>query len=383
MSQPVQTILVLGAYGFFGTRICTALAKNPRIRLILAGRDQAKATALAYQLGLNANHARALDATRTDLALQLRKLGVNTVIHTAGPFQGQGYAVARAAIKAGCNYFDLADGRAFVSGITKLDAEARAAGVSIISGVSSLPALTSAIVDKYRGEFKRLDSIRIGITSGAFIPGLATIRSVLGYCGKPFRTLENGAWVDVHGWLDTQQHEFSKSVGVRRISRCDIPDLDLLPQRYPGVKTVSFHAGFASATGHKVVEWLAMLVRDRRLKSAQPFARILFTLGRWMQPLFSDRGAMFVKLEGLHDNGARYAHTWNIVARENHGPNIPCAAAIALANKIAAGGKLPAGAMPCMGLLSVEELMTPLKEFSIREYPPFGPGGVELGKLET
>ena len=156
--------------------------------------------------------------------------------------------MARAAIKAGCNYFDLADGRAFVGGITKLDAEARAAGVSVISGVSSLPALTSAVVDKYRGEFKRLDAIRIGITSGAVIPGLATIRSVLGYCGKPFRTLENGAWIDVHGWLDTQEHEFSKSVGVRRISRCDVPDLDLLPQRYPGVKTVSFHAGFASST---------------------------------------------------------------------------------------------------------------------------------------
>jgi len=66
------------------------------------------------------------------------------------------------------------------------------------------------------------------------------------------------------------------------------------------------------------------------------------------------------------------------VARENHGPNIPCAAAIALANKMAAGGKVPAGAMPCMGLLSVEELMTPLKGLSIREYPPLGPGGSDL-----
>lgn len=383
MANPTHTVLVLGAYGFFGSRICTALAKNPRIRLILAGRDLTKATAAAYQVGLSANHARALDATNTDLALQLRKLGVNTVIHTAGPFQGQGYAVARAAIKAGCNYLDLADGRAFVGGITKLDAEARAAGVSIISGASTLPALTSAVVDKYRGEFKRLDIIRIGITSGALLPGLATIRSVLGYCGKPFRTLENGAWIDVHGWLDTQEYEFSKSVGIRRIGRCDVPDLDLLPQRYPGVKTVSFHAGFGSTTAHKVVEGLASLVKSRRLKSALPFARILYTLGRWMQPVFSDRGAMFVKLEGLHDNGARYSHTWNIVARENHGPNIPCAAAIALANKIAAGGKVPAGAMPCMGLLSVEELMAPLKGLSIREFPPFGPGGVELGKLET
>jgi saccharopine dehydrogenase-like NADP-dependent oxidoreductase len=383
MATPTQTVLVLGAYGFFGSRICAALAKNPRIRLILAGRDHTKATAAAYQIGLNANHARALDATHPELALQLRKLGVNTVIHTAGPFQGQGYAVARAAIKAGCNYLDLADGRAFVGGITRLDAEARAAGVSIVSGVSTLPAITSAVVDKYRGEFKRLDIIRIGITSGGVIPGLATIRAILGYCGKPFRTLENGTWVDVHGWLDTQEHEFSKSVGVRRIGRCDVPDLDLLPQRYPGVRTVSFHAGFASTTAHKVVEGLARLVKDQRLKSALPFARVLYTLGRWLQPVFSDRGAMFVKLEGLHDNGARYSHTWNIVARENHGPNVPCAAAIALANKIAAGGKIPAGAMPCMGLLSVEELMTPLKGFSIREYPPFGPGGVELGKLET
>jgi saccharopine dehydrogenase-like NADP-dependent oxidoreductase len=383
MSQPIQKILVLGAYGFFGSRICAALAKNPRIHLILAGRDLAKATAAAYQLGLSANHAREVDSTRPDLAQLLRKLGINIVIHTAGPFQGQGYEVARAAIKAGCHYLDLADGRAFVSGITRLDTEARTASVSVISGASSLPALTSAVVDKYRGEFKRLDSIRIGITSGAVIPGIATLRAVLGYCGKPFRTLENGAWIDVHGWLDTQQHEFSKSVGVRRISRCDVPDLDLLPQRYPGVKTVSFHAGFASNTAHQFVEQLAMLVKSRRLKSALPFARPLCTLGRWLQPLFSDRGAMFVKLEGLHDNGARYAHTWNIVARENHGPQIPCAVSIALANKIAAGGKLPAGAMPCMGLLTVDELMTPLKGFSIREFPPFGPGGVELGKLET
>jgi hypothetical protein len=32
-----------------------------------------------------------------------------------------------------------------------------------------------------------------------------------------------------------------------------------------------------------------------------------------------------------------------------------------------------------MGLLTVEDLMAPLKEFSIREFPPLGPGGIELG----
>ena len=376
----MQRILVLGAYGFFGSRICAALAKNPRIQLILAGRDLRKATAAAYQLGLSADHARAVDVTHPQLALQLRKLGITTLIHTAGPFQQQGYEVARAAINAGCHYLDLADGRAFVTGITRLDAEARAAGVSVVSGVSSLPALSCAVVDRYRGEFSRLDAIRIGITSGAVIPGVATLRAVLGYCGKRFRTLENGAWIDVYGWLDTREHEFPKTVGVRRIGRCDVPDLDLLPKRFAGVKTVSFHAGFASSTAHRWVERLASLVKQGTLKSAVPFARPLYMLGRWMEPLFSDRGAMFVRIEGLHHaNGAPHALTWNLVARENHGPNIPCAAAISLANKIAAGAKLPAGAMPCMGLLTVDELMAPLKGLSVREFPPVGPGGLDVG----
>ncbi|MEO8018714.1 MAG: saccharopine dehydrogenase NADP-binding domain-containing protein [Pseudomonadota bacterium] len=374
----MQKILVLGAYGFFGRRICAALVRNRRVQLILAGRDLTMATAYAYQLGLTADHARAVDATNPQLALQLRKLGVTTLINTAGPFQEQGYDVARACIKAGCNYLDLADGRAFVTGITKLDAEARTAGVSVVSGASTVPALTSAVVDRYLGQFSRLDAIRIGLTSGGVIPGAATLRAVLGYCGKRFRTLENGAWIDVFGWLDTEEHEFPKTIGVRRISRCDVPDLDLLPQRYAGVKTVSFHAGFASSTAHKCIEMLAKLVQERRLKSALPFARPLYTVGRWLQPLFSDRGGMFVTLEGLHENGAPHSITWNLVARENDGPNIPAAASIALANKLAAGGKLPAGAMPCMGLLTLEELMEPLKGFTIRELPPLGADGLDL-----
>jgi hypothetical protein len=49
----------------------------------------------------------------------------------------------------------------------------------------------------------------------------------------------------------------------------------------------------------------------------------------------------------------RGTHTWNIVARENHGPYIP-APPRSLSNKIAAGEKLPVGAMPCMGLLTVD-----------------------------
>lgn len=369
----MQRILVLGGYGFFGTRICAALARNPRIELIVAGRDLRKATALASRLGLPSGNAQSLDATDPGFADELRRLGIATLIHTAGPFQEQDYAVAQAAIRAGCNYLDLADGRAFVTGIGALDAAARDAGVSVVSGVSSLPALSSAVVDRYRERFSRLDAIRLGISSGAVVPGIATLRAVLGYCGKSFTALENGAWTDVRGWLDTEIHTFPEPVGPRRLGRCDVPDLDLLPARYAGVKSVAFHAGFASELGHRFVELLARRVRDGRLKSALPFARPLARIAKWTESFFSDSGAMFVTMQGIDANGAPLELTWNLVARDNHGPNIPCGPAIALANKMAAGFVPPKGAMPCMGLLSVEEILEPLQGLSIRELPPGTP----------
>ena len=366
----MQRVMILGGYGFFGGRIATALARNPRIQLLIAGRSLEKATALAYQLGLRAENARALDAASPQFAAQLRKLGVTTLIHTAGPFQEQNYAVAHAAIQAGCTYLDLADGREFVTGIVKLDAAAKAANVAVVSGVSSLPALTTAVLDRYLTEFSRLDTVRSGISSGAIVPGTATVRAVLGYCGQPFRVLEKGQWIVEYGWLDRVDHEFPKQVGTRPLGRCDVPDLDLLPQRYPTLKTASFHAGFASNTAHGVVEKVAQRVRDGKLKSALPFTRMFATIARWIQPLVSDRGAMFVTMEGIDTDGDALSLTWNLIARDNDGPNIPCAAAIALANKLAAGQVLPAGATPCMGFLSVEDLLEPLKGLSIRELAP-------------
>jgi len=73
--------------------------------------------------------------------------------------------------------------------------------VSVISGASSVPALSSAVVDRYAARFGRLTVIRIGIASGARAPGLAAVRGVFSYVGKPFTRFENGAWVTTHGWL--------------------------------------------------------------------------------------------------------------------------------------------------------------------------------------
>jgi hypothetical protein len=363
----MHTILVLGGYGFFGERISESLASDSSVRLLIAGRNAAKAAALVARLSLPADRAVVVDANDPGLGARLQELGVNTLIHTAGPFQAQKYTVAMAAIAAGCHYIDLADGRDFVAGIETLDGAARERGVTVVSGASSVPALSSAVIDRYLPRFKRLDSIEFGISSGGRAPGLATVRGVFSYGGKPFQELRDGTWRTIYGWLDLRKHLFPPPLGARWVSSCDIPDLTLFPKRYPTARTVSFHAGFASGLGHLVVCGLASLVRARLLKNLTPFAVPLSRISHWIEPLISDQGGMFVALtgEGLESN--RLYVSWNLLARQNHGPYIPCGAAIALARKLANGAAVPLGAMPCVGLLTVKEFLAPLRNLDIRE----------------
>jgi saccharopine dehydrogenase-like NADP-dependent oxidoreductase len=370
MAHGMLNVLVVGGYGFFGARIARILASEAGVRLLIAGRNAARAQALARELGLVESQAIVLDAADPDLAGRLRAAAADVVVHTAGPFQGQGHGVARAAIDAGCHYVDLADGREFVAGVGALDTAARERRVSVIGGASSVPALSSAVVARYAERFARLDAVHIGISSGARVPGLATVRGIFGYAGRAFPRLQNGRRVEAHGWLDLTRHRFPSPVGERWLASCDVPDLALLPARYPSLETVSFQAGFASAPGHLAVAGLAWLVRCGWLKSAAGWARPLYRIARWLEPLISERGGMFVTLEGVGAQGREQAITWHLLTGSNHGPFVPCGAAIALVRKLARGEPWPVGAMPCVGLLSVEEYLAPLRDLDVREVPP-------------
>jgi hypothetical protein len=77
---------------------------------------------------------------------------------------------------------------------------------------------------------------------------------------------------------------------------------------------------------------------------------------------------MFVTLGGLGSDERSLRITWNLIAGSNHGRLIPCGAAIALTKKLlSATAPPPTGAMPCVGLLTVEEYLEPLRDLDIRE----------------
>ena len=367
MKTAVHTVLVLGGYGNFGAHISRALAKDENVRFLVAGRNAFKAKQFTSQLDLPDDRGVQLNAAVTDMARQLRALGVNTLIHCAGPFQGQDYRVARACIEAGCHYIDLADARDFVSGIAELDEAARAAGLLLVSGASSLPALSAAVVDRFLPEFLRLDSIRHSIVTGDKTPGLATLRAVLAYCGKPFKRWQYGRWQTVYGWQGLHRRRYPDPVGWRWLGNCDVPDLALLPLRYPQVKNVVFHAGLGVPFSHLTTWALSWLVRWGLIGNLAGWAKPLQWISRKLELIGPRSSAMHVELVGLDHKKQRLTRTWHLLASTHDGPRIPCGAAIALTRKLVRGERLPSGAMPCVGLLTLDEYLETLTGLDIRQ----------------
>lgn len=357
----MKRVLILGGYGNFGAIITKVLANEPNITVIVAGRSAVKARQLAQKYHIEwiaTDIHQNLDAA-------LKDTQANIVIHTAGPFQGQDYQVAKSCIRNGCHYIDLADARNFVAGINQLDDAARDANVLIVSGASSVPCLSSAVINTYQNQFKSLESIDYAIATAQQTKfGIATIRSMLGYAGKPFATLIDGQMQTIYGWQDLHAHKFS-NLGWRLLSNCDIPDLELFPQYYRSLKTIRFYAGLEIPFEQIGIWLMSWLVRYNLLPSLDKFAIPLLKISHLYRAFGGNRSGFYMTLAGKDWAGSTKSISFELTAHDNYGPYIPCMPACILAKKIAAGDITKGGAQPCIGIISLAEYMDSLKAYPI------------------
>jgi len=341
--------LVLGGYGNFGARICRALAGDAGIELWVAGRDGARARAFAGPLGADAV---AIDCAAADFGDTLHALGVELVIHTAGPFQTQSYAVAQAAARAGAHYIDLADGRRFVCDFPDaLQADFQRAGRVAISGASTVPGLSSAVVDHLTADWQAVHAIDICIAPAQNAPrGRATLAAVLGYCGAPIDIWRDGAWTQAPGWANPERVTF-EWLKPRLGALCDIPDLELFPARYRVRDTVMFRAALEVGITQRAFAALAALHRMGLLPRPERLAGWLDRYSGLFDPLGTQLGGMVVRVDGLDAMGRATRRSWHLAADHDHGPEIPCMATILLTRGLAAGMPVAPGAYTAAGLL--------------------------------
>jgi hypothetical protein len=338
-------ILIVGGYGIFGGRIIELLEDEPRLTMIVAGRSLASASAFCG----TRRHARAelIPATFDrdgDVAAQMSSLAPDLIVDASGPFQayreGQ-YSIIQACLKLRVPYLDLADGSDFVAGVDGFNEQAIAAGIYVLSGVSTFPVLTAAVIRHLSVNMVRVDDIRGGIAPSPFARvGANVIRAIASYAGRSVRVRRDGKVAS--GRPFTEQLRFTVSppghVPLRStlFSLVDVPDHVALPQLWPDVRTVWMGAGPVPELLHRALIAFAWLVRLGLIPSLSTLAPLMHAATsslRWGE----HRGGMFVTVEGVDSLGATVSRSWHLLAEGDDGPLIPSMAVEAIVRNVLAG----------------------------------------------
>lgn len=355
-----RRVVLVGATGAFGQRLARLLAARSDNQLVLAARRSAPLDALAAELGCEAAR---FDREHPETLASLHPWAV---VDAAGPFQTSDLRLARAAIACGAHYVDLADARDFVAAFPDaLDAHAHAGGVLAVTGASSTPALSNAVLDELTAGWARIEAVAVAISPAARAPrGLSVMQAILSYVGRPVRLFAGGRWTWEPGWGRVRRMDFP-GLGARLASLCETPDLDILPTRFAVRREARFMAGLELAPLHLGLWLLSWPVRWRWTRSLVPLARPLLWAAGLVANLGSDRGGMLVTASGQGADGARVAARWGLWAEEGSGTNVPVAAAAAVLRGLANGKIVARGAQACAGLLSLDQILAELSHLPV------------------
>ncbi len=357
----MKKVLILGGYGNFGKRIAEGLLSIPNITLYLAGRNIERATLLVQEFEARAAATLKtiqLDITAYNFESELKLLSPDIVIHTSGPFQGQDHRIPTACINAGAHYIDLADDRRFVSDITTLASQAKAKNLLIVSGASTVPGLSSTVIDFYQDNFSAIHTIDIAIAPGNRAErGEATIKGILSYTGHAFKSFNNRKWGESYGWMSPRKLDFGDIIGTRWLANVDVPDLALFPERYSVTNTVRFQAGLELPFLHLTMVGMAHLAKLGVIKNWARFTKPIVKMSELLKPFGSNIGGMQIQIKGFDKEHKHQTVIWTLYAPDGVGPFIPALPAVIIAKKLLSSELTTRGAMPCLGLFSLDDFL--------------------------
>ena len=362
MTHPSLRVLIIGGYGTFGGRLAELLCRNEALSLVIAGRSVSGAQAFCSDLPPGASRkALALDRDR-DVEGRIREVSPDIVVDASGPFQAYGddpYRVVKAALAVGTHYLDLADSPEFVRGIRQFDRAAKEKDLVMLSGVSSFPVLSAAMVRDLAAGFRRIDSITGGIAPSPYAGvGYNVIRAIGGYAGKRIPLRRNGRTAPARALLETSKYTIAPPGAVplfpRKFSLVNVPDLELLADEWPEVRDVWMGAAPEPALLHCLLRWFAGLVRLGLVSSLEPLARLIHLTAntvRWGE----HRGGMFVEVSGEAADGQAVARSGHLLAEGRHGLYIPSMAVEAIVRNWLDGRPPRAGARPATSELELSD----------------------------
>ncbi|MGB7654629.1 MAG: DUF4166 domain-containing protein [Novosphingobium sp.] len=352
-------ILILGGYGVFGGRLAQLLSDVAGLTILIGGRDQDKANRFCETVG-GAARCVPITVDRRAVADCLDSERPDLVVDASGPFQQYGqnrYAVIEACIAAQIDYLDFADAADFVFGVSRFDAQARQAGIFVLSGVSSFPVLTAAVL-REMAKTMSIERIEGGIAPSPFAGvGLNVIRAVVGYAGGPVHLRRGGVAASGTAIAETARYTIAVPgrLPLRNLlfSLVDVPDLQVIPPEYPELTDIWMGAGPVPEPLHRMLILLARARTFLKLPSLAPLSRLCYLVLNRMK-YGEHRGGMYVRLRG-RINGLETQRSWHLLAEGDDGPFIPSMAIEALVRKMLAGAPPEPGARPATHSLELAD----------------------------
>ncbi|WP_417449206.1 DUF4166 domain-containing protein [Kordiimonas sp.] len=352
-------ILILGGYGVFGGRLASLLSDIVDAEILICGRDGTKASEFCRRYHGKAK-VTAVEMSRTDITTAIKVHQPNIVVDASGPFQDYGdnpYVVVKACIEARVNYLDFADAADFVFGISQFDQQAQAAGVFILSGVSSFPVLTAAVLREMSKDMA-IQSVTGGIAPSPYAGiGLNVMRAVVGYAGAPVKIMRQGKQTHAKGLTESLRFTIAPPghLPLRNLhfSLVDVPDLQVLPPEHESLSDIWMGAAPVPETLHRILNLLAKTRASLHLPSFVMFSPLFY----WVLNLakFGEhRGGMFVKATGVK-NGKLVEKSWHLLAEGDDGPFIPSMAIEAIIRKAMEGATPAHGARPATKALDLAD----------------------------
>ena len=352
-------IMILGGYGVFGGRLAELLADCAELELLICGRSRARAEIFCAAYHGQAR-TRPLVVDRTEIRAALRDQAPDLLVDASGPFQDYGddrYAVIEACIAAGVNYLDFADAADFVFGVSRFDAAAKAAGIFALSGVSSFPLLTSAVL-RHLASSMEIHTVEGGVAPSPYAGiGLNVMRAVTGYAGSPVKLWRNGRPDAGVGLAESRR--FTVAVPGRmplrniRFSLVDVPDLQVLPPEHPSMTDIWMGAGPVPEILHRLLNVLAKARSRLRLPSLEPLAPLFHSVLNRLR-FGEHRGGMYVKVTGVA-NGRTKTISWHLLAEGDDGPYIPSMAVEGIVRGLLNGRRPEPGARAATRALDLSD----------------------------
>jgi short subunit dehydrogenase-like uncharacterized protein len=183
--------LIYGANGYTGELVARE-AKARGLSPILAGRNGDAIAALAAELALPQRVFDLADASAVDAGLA----GVTAVLHCAGPFAHTSRAVADGCLRKQVHYLDVTGEIVVFEELAARDAEAKAAGITLLPGVGFDVVPTDCLAAHLKRRLPEATQLALGFQALNGLSRGTAITTIEGM-GRPSLVRRNGALTPV------------------------------------------------------------------------------------------------------------------------------------------------------------------------------------------